>query len=198
MIKIGFTLINHFTLGADTGRELPRMPEQLRAARDSGLRSLWLGQHFLMGNIPYFAYTPLMARLIPEAGDMTVGPCIQLLPLYNPVAIAEEAATLDVLFGGRYVLGVGLGYRPEECDAFGIGWKERAGRLSEGADGSLEDFARDRFLVGDKGAVKDEILRYNEALGVNHFIMRLQWPGHDHEMTMKRLRRLGETAAAVG
>ena len=75
-----------------------------------------------------------MARLIPEAGDMTVGPCIQLLPLYNPVAIAEEAATLGVLSGRRYVLGVGLGYRPNECDAFGVGWKERAGRLSEGVE----------------------------------------------------------------
>lgn len=54
------------------------------------------------------------------------------------------------------------------------------------------------YLEAVREAVKDEILRYNEALGVNHFIMRLQWPGHDHEMTMKRLRRLGETAAAVG
>ena len=329
MIKIGFTLINHFTPGTDVSRELPLMLEQVRAARDSGLHSLWLGQHFLMGDVPYFAYTPLMARLIPEAGDMMVGPCIQLLPLYNPVAVAEEAATLDVLSGGRYVLGVGLGYRPEECDAFGIGWKERAGRLSEGvevirrlwseetidhdgrfytiagqgtslkpvqkpgppiwvaavaepairraarigdgwvilvtvsfeelrdqipmyleavrdsgkpappdipitreihiaerhadawgecrdglarkygiyaslglnssegAGGSLEDFARDRFFIGDKESVKDEILRYNEELGVTHFITRIQWPGHDHGTTMKCLRRLGEIAAEI-
>ena len=53
-------------------------------------------------------------------------------------------------------------------------------------------------LEAIREAGKDEILRYNEELGVNRFIMRLQWPGHDHEMTMKRLRRLGETTAAVG
>ncbi len=87
-----------------------------------------------MGNVPYFAYTPLMARLIPEASDMTVGPRIQLLPLYNPVAVAKEAATLDVPSGGRYALGVDFGYRPEGCDAFGVG--KRSGKS-----------ARTRFCV---------------------------------------------------
>jgi alkanesulfonate monooxygenase SsuD/methylene tetrahydromethanopterin reductase-like flavin-dependent oxidoreductase (luciferase family) len=329
MIKIGFTLINHFTPGTDVTHELPLMLDQVRAARDSGLHSLWLGQHYLMGQVPYFSYTPLIARLIPEAGDMVVGPCIQLLPLYNPVTVAEEAATLDVLSGGRYVLGIGLGYRQEECDAFGIGWGERAARMtesvevirrlwseetidhdgrfykvdgqgtslkpvqkpgppiwvaavaepaikraarigdawvilvtvsfeelkdqvpmyleavkeagkpappeipitrdihiadqhanawdecreglarkygiynslglnsSEGASASIEEFAKDRFFIGDKEAVKDQILRYNEELGINHFIMRVQWPGHDHETTMKCLDRLGEIAADI-
>ena len=329
MIKIGFTLINHFTPGTDVTRELPLMLDQVRAARDSGLHSVWLGQHYLMGEVPYFAYTPLIARLIPEAGDMVIGPCIQLLPLYNPVTVAEEAATLDVLSGGRYVLGVGLGYRQEECDAFNIGWKERAARMtegievirrlwteetvdhdgrfykvdgqgtslkpvqkpgppvwiaavaepaikraarigdawvilvtvsfeelkdqipmyleavkaagkpapaeititrdihiadkhanawdecreglarkysiynslglnsSEGASASLEEFAKDRFFIGDKESVKDQILRYNEELGINHFIMRVQWPGHDHGTTMKCLDRLGEIVAEI-
>ena len=329
MIKIGFNLLNHFNPGTDVSREIPLMLEQVRAARDSGFHSLWLGQHFLMAPVPYFAFTPLIARLIPESGNMMIGPCIQLLPLYNPVTVAEEAASLDVMSGGRYVLGVGLGYRQEECDAFGIGWKERASRMTEGIevirrlwteesvhhqgkyyqvggqgmslkpvqkpgppiwiaavaepaikraarigdawvilvtitfeelkdqvpmyleavreagkpapteipitrdihiadkhanawdecrDGltrkyglynslglnssedakfSVEDFARDRFFVGDKEAVKDEILRYYEELGINHFILRMQWPGHDHETTMKSLHRLGEIIAEI-
>src|SRR6516225_9519441 len=45
------------------------------------------------------------------------------------------------------------------------------------AEGSFEDFARDRFIIGDKASVKDEIARYRELLGVDHFIMRCQWPG---------------------
>jgi alkanesulfonate monooxygenase SsuD/methylene tetrahydromethanopterin reductase-like flavin-dependent oxidoreductase (luciferase family) len=45
--------------------------------------------------------------------------------------VAEEAATMDLLSGGRYVLGAGLGYREAEFTAFGIPMGERAPRLTE-------------------------------------------------------------------
>ena len=41
----------------------------------------------------------------------------------------------------------------------------------------FEDFVRDRFIIGDAVSVKEDIARYRETLGVDHFIMRLQWPG---------------------
>jgi alkanesulfonate monooxygenase SsuD/methylene tetrahydromethanopterin reductase-like flavin-dependent oxidoreductase (luciferase family) len=44
------------------------------------------------------------------------------------------------------------------------------------AEGSFEEFPRDRFIIGDKVSVKEEIARYRELLGVDHFIMRYQWP----------------------
>jgi alkanesulfonate monooxygenase SsuD/methylene tetrahydromethanopterin reductase-like flavin-dependent oxidoreductase (luciferase family) len=62
---------------------------------------------------------------------MTIGPNILILPPLNPMHVAEEAATLDVLTGGNYVLGVGLGYRQPEFDAFGIPLSERAPRFTE-------------------------------------------------------------------
>ena len=74
--------------------------------------------------------TPLMAYLLPEARGMTVGGNILLLPLLNPVHVAEEAATLDVLSGGNFILGVGLGYRAGEFDAFNVSLKERAQRFT--------------------------------------------------------------------
>ena len=55
--------------------------------------------------------TPMMGYLLREAQGMTIGGNILLLPLLNPVHVAEEAATLDVLTGGNFILGVGLGYR---------------------------------------------------------------------------------------
>lgn len=62
----------------------------------------------------------LLAHLAAETGDMRVGAGILLLPLLNPVEVAEQAATLDVITGGRFVLGVGLGYRAEENAAFDV------------------------------------------------------------------------------
>jgi alkanesulfonate monooxygenase SsuD/methylene tetrahydromethanopterin reductase-like flavin-dependent oxidoreductase (luciferase family) len=58
------------------------------------------------------------------------------------------------------------------------------------------DFARDRFIIGDKVSVKEEIARYRELLGVDHFIMRCQWPGLPQERVLSSIRRLGEIFAA--
>ena len=69
------------------------------------------------------------ARLAAETGPMRLGITIYLLPLLNPVAVAEEAAALDVITGGRFILGAGLGYRAVEDEAFGLGQGERVPRL---------------------------------------------------------------------
>ena len=55
-----------------------------------------------------------------------------LLPLHHPVHVAEQLAALDVLSGGRAMLGVGAGYRPGDFEAFGIPRRERGPRTEEG------------------------------------------------------------------
>jgi alkanesulfonate monooxygenase SsuD/methylene tetrahydromethanopterin reductase-like flavin-dependent oxidoreductase (luciferase family) len=104
----------------DPAARLAEHIEQVRLARDVGFVSVFAGQHFLPAPFQMFQSVPLLARLAAETGEMRVGAGILLLPLLNPVEVAEEAATLDVLTGGRFVLGVGLGYRSEENAAFGV------------------------------------------------------------------------------
>jgi alkanesulfonate monooxygenase SsuD/methylene tetrahydromethanopterin reductase-like flavin-dependent oxidoreductase (luciferase family) len=58
------------------------------------------------------------------------------------------------------------------------------------------DFARDQFIIGDKASVKEEIVRYRELLGVDHFIMRCQWPGLPQEQVLSSIQRLGEIFAS--
>jgi alkanesulfonate monooxygenase SsuD/methylene tetrahydromethanopterin reductase-like flavin-dependent oxidoreductase (luciferase family) len=74
---------------------------------------------------------PLLARLAAVSGTMRLGITVFLLPLHNPVDIAEQVATLDAISHGRMIFGVGLGYRPEECAAFGITMQERVPRFLE-------------------------------------------------------------------
>ncbi len=105
--------------------------DQVRTARDTGFASLWLPHHYLVQPMQMLQPMPLLGRLVPETGSMTLGMDILLLPLLNPVAVAEEWTTLDVLSEGRAVLGVGLGYRPEEFTAFGVPIAERAARAAE-------------------------------------------------------------------
>jgi alkanesulfonate monooxygenase SsuD/methylene tetrahydromethanopterin reductase-like flavin-dependent oxidoreductase (luciferase family) len=73
----------------------------------------------------------LLARLVDRTGTMQIGTGILILPLLNPVHHAEEIASLDQLSGGRFVLGVGTGYRNEEFAAFGIPRTERGSRMVE-------------------------------------------------------------------
>ncbi|MCB4820598.1 LLM class flavin-dependent oxidoreductase [Roseicella aerolata] len=325
-MKVGLFLNTQFPEGDSLPARLPELAAQVRLARASGFSSLWFPDHYLIGPVQMPQPMPLMAWLLREAEGMTIGPNIRILPLLNPVMVAEEAATMDLLSGGNYVLGAGLGYREMEFTAFGIPLAERAPRFSEQValirrlwteekvthkgrfytveDASIscrpvtpggppiyvaaqveaairraarigdawlivnssaldvvvpqmaayraalaeagrtprefpiarecyvgashatafeecraalhykyaayaswglgrgstdaemfgmpfEQFVRDRFIIGDEVSVKEEIARYREALGVDHFIMRLQWPGLPQERVLGSIERLG-------
>jgi alkanesulfonate monooxygenase SsuD/methylene tetrahydromethanopterin reductase-like flavin-dependent oxidoreductase (luciferase family) len=104
----------------DPGLRLAEHAEQVRLVREAGFHSIFAGQHFLPDPFQMLQPVPLLARLAAEAGELRVGAGILLLPLLNPVEVAEEAATLDAITGGRFVLGVGLGYRDVENAAFAV------------------------------------------------------------------------------
>jgi alkanesulfonate monooxygenase SsuD/methylene tetrahydromethanopterin reductase-like flavin-dependent oxidoreductase (luciferase family) len=104
---------------------------QVRAAREVGFDSIWASQHLLSSPFTYFQPIPVLARVAAEAGSMTLGTGILLLPLFQPVDVAEQLATLDVICEGRLVVGVGLGYRDVENHALQVDPRERVGRLEE-------------------------------------------------------------------
>src|SRR5580658_10434651 len=311
-MKVGLFINTQFPEGDSVAARIPELVEQVRVARESGFSSVLFPHHYLTAPLQMLQITPLMAYLLPEARGMTVGGNILLLPLLNPVHVAEEAATLDVLSRGNFILGVGLGYREGEFGAFNIPLKERALRFTESialmrklwtedrvislkphrpggppvwiaglveaavkraarigdawlianattlgateplmqvyrdtlrdlgktvtdfpiarecyvgaqhatamdecrgpleykynsyaawgmesptAHMSFEEVARDRFIIGDKVSVKEEIVRWRERLGTNHFVMRVQWPGLEQAKALASIRRLGEMFA---
>lgn len=100
-------------------------------ARDAGFGYVVLGQHFLASPLQYLHAIPTLARLAPESGDMKLLVGIMLLSMVNPVDAADQLATLDVISGGRLVLGVGMGYRDVEFEAFGVDRADRGPRMRE-------------------------------------------------------------------
>ena len=88
--------------------------------RELGFDLVSAGQHFVTEVFQMLQPMPLLGRIAAEAGDMRVATNIALLTLLNPVELAENAVTLDAITNGRLVLGVGLGYRQQEFDAFGV------------------------------------------------------------------------------
>jgi alkanesulfonate monooxygenase SsuD/methylene tetrahydromethanopterin reductase-like flavin-dependent oxidoreductase (luciferase family) len=330
-MKVGLYIGTQFTSGIDVAAALKEMKQQVRLARQSGFSSVWVPHHYLTHPMQMLAPIPMLSYLLREAEGMTIGPNILIMPLLNPVHVAEDAVTLDLLSGGRYVLGIGVGYRDAEFQTFNVPLKERAQRMNEsieimrrlwiedkvtyngkifqikdqgiglkplrkggppiwlaavvdaavkraaqlgdawlitnfahlsvlvpqmsmyrkllaeakkefpaeapitrecyigttrakaleeckaalqykyGAYSSwgldkqskgaesfeqpFEEFVEDRFIVGDKAFVKDEIQRYRTLLGVNHFIMRVQWPGLEQAKALRTISALGEIFA---
>jgi alkanesulfonate monooxygenase SsuD/methylene tetrahydromethanopterin reductase-like flavin-dependent oxidoreductase (luciferase family) len=95
--------------------------ELVALVRDAGFNSVFCGQHFLVpGDVQMLQPVPILGRIAAEAGSLTIGTGILITTLLNPVEVAENAATLAAIAPGRFVLGAGVGYRPEENAAFGV------------------------------------------------------------------------------
>jgi alkanesulfonate monooxygenase SsuD/methylene tetrahydromethanopterin reductase-like flavin-dependent oxidoreductase (luciferase family) len=133
-MKFGIGLAVQHAPDDDQATRFREHLEQVRVARAVGFSNVWASQHFLSQPFTYFQPIPTLARVAAEAEGMTLGTGIILLPLFQPLDVAEQMATLDVITGGRVILGVGLGYRDDENAAFGIDPKSRVGRLTEGVE----------------------------------------------------------------
>jgi len=128
-VQFGLILTNQHPPGESQTAKFKDAIEQVRLARDLGFDLITFGQHFLMNEFQAIQPAIAAARLAAEAGTMRMGLTIYLLPLLNPVAIAEEVASLDVITEGRFIFGIGLGYREEEDNAFGLNPGERVTKL---------------------------------------------------------------------
>jgi alkanesulfonate monooxygenase SsuD/methylene tetrahydromethanopterin reductase-like flavin-dependent oxidoreductase (luciferase family) len=118
-IRLGLFLSGQHPPDRDPAEAIREHLDQVQLARELGFSSVFAGQHFLSDPFLMFQSIPLLARVAAAAEGMTIGTGIVLLPLLNPVEVAENAATLDAISGGRHVVGVGIGYRAVENAAFG-------------------------------------------------------------------------------
>lgn len=109
---------------------LAAVVEQAQLADRLGFDAVFLGHHFL-AHSAFLQPMELAGYLAAATERVRIGFGILLAPLYNPLALAEQLATLDVLSGGRMVVGIGAGYRRRETDAFGVEWGDRIRRLRE-------------------------------------------------------------------
>ena len=104
-MNIGVSLTSAYSLeDPRTGARM--MVERAAAARQAGLDSLFVGDHHATPH-PYYQNVPMMGRLLAEWSDRPAG-CLFLLPLWNPVLVAEQVGTLAAIAQGRFIVQVGL------------------------------------------------------------------------------------------
>jgi probable F420-dependent oxidoreductase len=137
-------------LGIGPGADPAVIRAVAQAADGAGFSTLWSGEHTVMVDRPDSPYPyaddgkiavpsdadwldPLVTLAFAAAttSRLRLGTGILLLPQHHPVLVAKQAASLDVVSGGRFVLGIGIGWSSEEFAALGIPFRGRGRRTAE-------------------------------------------------------------------
>lgn len=131
-MRIGFHLTPFWSPTDRTPTQiLDEAIQVVAAASKMGFDWISIGQHWLSYPTVWPQPFPFLARVAPETGSMQLKTSVLLVPLLNPVQVAEDVATLDHLCHGRLVLGVAVGYREQELKAAGLTRKDRGPKLDE-------------------------------------------------------------------
>lgn len=118
------------------------------AAERLGLHSAWTSEHHYVDDGYMSAQLPVLAAMAARTERILLGTGVLLAPLFEPLRLAEDAATVDLLAGGRLVLGLGQGWREEEFEALGLAVGDRLRRFV-GTVAVLREAWGDGLVAGD-------------------------------------------------
>ena len=112
-------------------QQVEEAAEVCRRAKSLGFSVIYAPQHYISHPTVWMQPMQTLARLAPDAEGLKLLTGVMLLPYHNPVDIAEQTVTLDHISNGRFILGVGIGYREAELSAFGTNRRDRVSRFEE-------------------------------------------------------------------
>jgi alkanesulfonate monooxygenase SsuD/methylene tetrahydromethanopterin reductase-like flavin-dependent oxidoreductase (luciferase family) len=137
---------NSTDLSAETGQGFRDYLDLNVEAEALGLHSSFLVEHHFTGWNQVSATLMLLACLAMRTTKLRLGSAVIVLPWHNPVLLAEEAATLDLVSGGRLDFGIGKGYRHSEFTGFQIPREEADARFEEAIEVIVRSWlTRSRF-----------------------------------------------------
>jgi probable F420-dependent oxidoreductase len=171
-------------------------PERIRdvagAAEELGFDSVWATEHIIVG--PDAAdsfghvYDPLatLAWLAGKSERIGLGTSIVLVPLHNPMHLAKQVATLQELSGGRFALGVGIGWHRDEFEFMGVEFAGRGARADEAIHVMRAIWSGQRDFEGRWWSFHDATAEPNPS-------PRPQiWVGGGSGRAIRRARELGD------
>lgn len=133
-VDIGIFLLMQSPEGAPSGEVLGRALRSARLAETLGFSHLWVAEHHFI-NYSYSSQPfVLLAHLAALTERIRLGTAIVPLPLHNPLLVAEQAAAVDQLSGGRLELGLGKGYQRFQYERLGIEKSDEQARYDEAID----------------------------------------------------------------
>ena len=127
-------------IGAEHGTDesmtqrLNEHAEQVRLARQLGFDGVTIGNHLSYGSTAWFPPFETLMRLAGDAEGMSLGTCMLILPLYEPLHVAEQVALLDAACGGKAMFGVAPGWTRDEFAVMGLDHGRRISRYKEAVE----------------------------------------------------------------
>ncbi len=187
--QFGLVIRGQAEHGEDISRRLQETLDMVRLADRLGFDSVTKTAHYSAHPFQMLQMAPMLARFTAEAPRLRLNAGVLLLPLYSPLHVAEEFATLDVLSGGKIILGVGLGYRDVEFKAFGMPRQQRARRFEANL------IAIRRLWSEDKVSMRTPYFELDDASCLPKPLQRPHppiWIGANADPAVERAARLGD------
>jgi alkanesulfonate monooxygenase SsuD/methylene tetrahydromethanopterin reductase-like flavin-dependent oxidoreductase (luciferase family) len=164
-------------------------------AEELGFEDVWLSEHHFAEDGYCPAPLVVSAAIAARTERMAIGQSVFLLPLHNPLRVAEDGAVVDVLSNGRFVFCPALGYRPIEFDTFGVDRRLRASIFEEALEvvkqawtDGVVNFTGRHFKYDDVVVRPLPVQRPRPPI----------WIGGLSEPAIKRAARLGDGLMAGG
>ena len=124
MLKVGFIPI-------EGGHYYRDALEEVTRGEELGFDSVWMEEHHSVVNHYWPSPLPVLAGYATRTSRLMLGTDILVAAFYHPVRLAEDIALLDVMSGGRVVLGAAIGYKPDEFTLYGVELEKRGARFEE-------------------------------------------------------------------
>ncbi|MEL0021980.1 MAG: LLM class flavin-dependent oxidoreductase [Rickettsiales bacterium] len=124
-------LRGQYPADADMTQSLKELTAQAELAQKLGYWGIAIPSHFSAAPFQHFHQTSMLAYLAAKVQNMKLISAVNLLPLHKPMDIAEQYAAIDVMTGGNFIFGSGIGYREVEFKGHGAPMAERGRRFDE-------------------------------------------------------------------
>jgi len=182
-MRVGISLTSSHTV-ADPREGARWMIERAAAAARAGLDSLFVGDHHATPG-PYYQNVPMLGRMLAEWSDKPAG-CLFLLPLWNPVLVAEQVGTLAAIARGRFIFQCGLGDGQAQFLAMGANIKQRPSAFEEA-------FAIvKRLLAGETVSSQGRFVVENARVSPRPPEPVEYWIGASAKVSIERAARIGD------
>ena len=163
-IGVVYDFRNPVGSGVDNKTFYSELMEQAVWLENLGLDLIWFTEHHFVDDGYLPSWIPVAAAMAARTKNVRFSSDISILPLYQPVRLAEDLAVVDNLSGGRIELGIGLGYVPWDFNGYGIPLKQRVSYTDEGLEiltrcfaGKPFSFEGERYQVHDVNIKPDYI-----------------------------------------
>ena len=132
--------------------------EQVEFADKMGIDEVWLGEHRFSRHGLLSGIFSFLGAVAARTKRIRIGTAVVVLPLHNPILVAEETAMLDVISGGRFNFGIGAGYQRQEFDGIGVDINESRERFTEAVDVIIKAWTEERLTYHGKFTNVDDLL----------------------------------------